>query len=423
MNIQLFKYSDLPRESWGEQQVCATGLRLGLGTGDRAWAPAQLSAGHWCCHPYGTCWALCWAWGPAWAACPGVGAGPACGAARGLQQDRGCGAAVVQGRKPCPPTLAAAGRGVQAAAGRGMSWHGCGWGCGPSSAGQPRCAVSAQLLAAERRRNSEWLIFTQTHTSTALFVLPAFGFGSLRVCYDTLSPSSNNCGIAVGVGAESAAGEGEECGHPKAPVLVLGSICNNNMNTVGWRKRERTRAKSKPDEPIAAVAARKVSADDRSAALAITCAWHLRDLAVLLAGGSLLLRGTELLKNPLTAVFALARSPPFPKLFHTVSPEYCFPVCYTYFWRIGKTSFNALWCNEYFFFFFVWIYVSEKRDLTSTRWGNSAAPGIAFIVSLANVLFDPVLIVFSSWRFFLQTLALNITTQSLKGHHCLLFSF
>lgn len=59
----------------------------------------------------------------------------------------------------------------------------------------------------------------------------------------------------------------------------------------------------------------KVRVDDHRISLAVTCMWHLLDLAVLLAGGSLLLCGTELLKNPLTVVFVLARSLPSPNFF------------------------------------------------------------------------------------------------------------
>lgn len=59
--------------------------------------------------------------------------------------------------------------------------------------------------------------------------------------------------------------------------------------------------------------------------------------------------------------------------------------------------FNALWYHECIFFFSPpRIYAGEERELTFTRWGNSAVPSIAFIVLLAEVLFDPSLIVFSS---------------------------
>jgi len=62
-------------------------------------------------------------------------------------------------------------------------------------------------------------------THTVLFVLPAFGFDSFQVCYDTL-PHQIIVESHVGWEQRVLLRKGEKCGHHKMPVFILGGICN-----------------------------------------------------------------------------------------------------------------------------------------------------------------------------------------------------
>lgn len=150
------------------------------------------------------------------------------------------------GSNPSFP-LAAAARGLQAA--QGTSWQegialqaaarawlrgsrggdGRPEGCRPPPCPNARRRSPCLHSAVGSRRNPEWLIFTQTHahTHTHGIVCSAclWVWFTPSVLWHS-SPSSNNCGIAVGAGAKNAVGEGEKRGRHEMPVLILGGICN-----------------------------------------------------------------------------------------------------------------------------------------------------------------------------------------------------